>query len=118
MNGSEAEVRRRREVTRSQDCVGQLEECIGALIEECMESRAECSQTRLGRVFFCHRLLARIFTFGSAPGRCLLTSPARTASQSHSLIDFLYEDDPIGTVEVVGVQGEVAMVGRGVGARG
>jgi hypothetical protein len=34
-----------------------------------MESRAECSQTRLWRVFFCHRLLARDFTSGSAPGR-------------------------------------------------
>jgi hypothetical protein len=36
MNGSEAEVRRRRDVTltRSQDCVGQLEECIGAPIED------------------------------------------------------------------------------------
>lgn len=63
-----SKVRKRRDATRSQDRVGQLEERIGALVEGCMESRAEDSQTCHLRVFFCHRLLARIFTFGSLRG--------------------------------------------------
>jgi hypothetical protein len=46
------------------------------------------------------------------------TDSWHASSLSGPLVDVLYEDDPIGTVEVVGVQGEVAMVGRRVGARG
>src|SRR5829696_4292771 len=62
--------------------------------------------------------LARIFTSGSAPGRCLLTSPALTASQAHLLINVLDEDHPVGPVEPVGVHGEVAADGRCIGSRG